>query len=1013
MAVQLLLFGDVRAVVDGEPVDLGHARQRCVLAALLVDANQIVPAGRLLDRVWAEQPPRHARNALSGYLSRLRTLLGGSGELTIGHRSDGYLLTVDPDAVDLHRFRRLLAQARSARRLGPSRRSVRVDDNGGNPGPGGGESRAELLEAALSLCRGEPFGSLDTPWLTGVRAALAAERLAAELDLTDLSLAAGRHAELLAELATRAATYPLDERLAGQLMTALYRCGRQADALRHYQDLRSRLAEELGMDPAPALQRLHRQILGNDPSLDAPPTPNARPAAAPAPTPTPARDRQSVGIAESATPVAGFTVPTGSTGPDGTAGPDGSLGPAVPRQLPAPPAAFTGREYELAELDALVEQLPGAGASAIVSGSAGVGKSALALHWAHRNAENFPDGQLYVNLRGFDPDGVLVEPAEAVRGFLDAFGVAARRIPVGLAGQTALYRSIVAGRRMLVVLDNARDAAQVRPLLPGAAGCVTVVTSRNRLAGLVAIDGARPVVLDLFSPAEAGSFLARRLGADRVADEPAEVAEIAVRCARLPLALAVVAARAAAYRRLRLADLAAELRAAGDSLDPFDGGEPAADLRAVLSWSYQALGPAAARLFRLVGLHPGAEVTVPAVASLADLPVPAARRTLGELARAHLLDERSPGRYARHDLLRAYAAERVEVEESTDQRRTAAHRLLDHYLHSAYAADRLLYPHRDPIVLAEPLPGARPESFTDQAAARAWLHAEHRTLHTLVDWAGRTGFDRHCWELAWSLTSFFNLSGYWHDQVAVQRTALAAATRVGDEAAQAHVHRNLGRAQTQLGRLDQARTHLAEAARLFVAVGDRANQAQTQVNIARILEQQGRDLAALHHDRCSLDLYRELGHLTGQARALNNIACMLTRLGDHDEARELCRQALRLNEEIGNRHGAATNWQSLGFLDCAAGAYPAAVAGCRRALDLFAEVGDRSGTAETLGCLGEAHRAGGEIRAAADAWQRALELYDEMGHPDADRIRRQLGELRTVGRAGSLLSGGPPVRTPV
>ncbi|MDG4789320.1 BTAD domain-containing putative transcriptional regulator [Micromonospora sp. WMMD1102] len=955
MAVELLLFGDVRAVVDGEPVDLGHARQRCVLAALLVDANRIVPAGRLLDRVWAEQPPRHARNALSGYLSRLRTLLGGSGGLTISHRSDGYLLTVDPDAVDLHRFRRLLARARAADRTA--------------------DRAAELLEAALSLCRDEPFGGLDTPWLAGIRTALAAERLAAELDLADLFLAAGRHAELLAELAARAATYPLDERVAGQLMTALYRCGRQADALRHYRDLRSRLAEELGMDPAPALQRLHRQILGNDPALDAPPPADECPAAEPAPA------------------VTGMT---------------------VPRQLPAPPAAFTGRAYELSELDALVEPVPGAGATAVVSGSAGVGKSALALHWAHRNAENFPDGQLYVNLRGFDPGGVRVEPAEAVREFLDAFGVAARRIPVGLAGQTALYRSIVAGRRMLVVLDNARDAAQVRPLLPGAAGCVTVVTSRNRLAGLVAIDGARPVVLDLFSPAEAGHFLARRLGADRVADEPAEVAEIAARCARLPLALAVVAARAAAYRRFRLADLVAELRAAGDSLDPFDGGEPAADVRAVLSWSYQTLGPAAARLFRLVGLHPGAELTVPAVASLADLPVPAARRTLAELAQAHLLDERSPGRYARHDLLRAYAAERVEAEESTDQRRTAAHRLLDHHLHSAYAADRLLYPHRDPIVLAEPLPGARPESFPDQAAARAWLYAEHRTLHTLVDWAGRTGFDRHCWELAWSLTSFFNLSGYWHDQVAVQRTALAAAGRAGDEAAQAHVHRNLGRAQTQLGRLDQARTHLVEAARLFVAVGDRANQAQTQVNIARILEQQGRDLAALHHDRRSLGLYRELGHLTGQARALNNIACMLTRLGDYEEARELCRQALRLNEEIGNRHGAATNWQSLGWLECAAGAYPAAVAGCRRALDLFAEVGDRSGTAETLGCLGEAHRGGGEIRAAADAWQRALELYDEMGHPDADRIRRQLGELRAAGRAGSVLqvvaySGGRPV----
>ncbi|MGI5148108.1 AfsR/SARP family transcriptional regulator [Plantactinospora sp. CA-294935] len=966
MAVELLLFGDVRARVDGRQVDLGHARQRCVLAALLVDANRIVPADRLLDRVWGEQRPRHARNALSGYVSRLRTLLGGSGGLAITRRSDGYLLTVDPDAVDLHRFHRLLARARAlARPEGPR-------TSGGTPAAHtGGETAAALFETALSLCRGEPFGSLDTPWLAGIRTALAAERLAAELDLADLALAAGRHAELLGGLAARAAAYPFDERIAGQVMTALYRCGRQADALRHYQDVRSRLAEELGMDPAPTLQRLHQRILTSDPALESPPVP--------APEPAPAG-----------------TAATGA--------------PSVPRQLPAPPAAFTGREYELTELDGLVDPGPGIGATAVVSGSAGVGKSALAVHWAHRSAGRFPGGQLYVNLRGFDPDGVVVDPAEAVRGFLDAFGVAARRIPVGLAAQTALYRSLVAGRRMLVVLDNARDAAQVRPLLPGAPGCATVVTSRNRLAGLVAIDGARPVTVDLFRPAEARRFLARRLGADRVADEPAAVDEIVARCARLPLALAVVAARAAAHQGFRLADLSAELRTAGGSLDPFDGGEPAADVRAVFSWSYRALHPTAARLFRLVGLHPGAELTAPAVASLAGLPVGAARRSLTELAQAHLLDERSPGRYARHDLLRAYAAERAEVEETATDRRTAANRLLDHYLHTAYAADRLLYPHRDPIVLAEPVPGAGPESFADQAGARAWLRAEHPTLHALVDWAGRTGFDRHCWELAWSLTSFFNLSGYWHDQVAVQSTALEAAGRIGDEAAQAHVHRNLGRAQTQLGRLDQARTHLAEAARLFVAVGDRANQAQTQVNIARILEQQGRDLAALHHDRRSLDLYREAGHLTGQARSLNNIACMLTRLGEYDQARELCRQALRLNEEIGNRHGAATNWQSLGYLECAAGAFGAAVAGCRRALDLFAEVGDRAGAAETLTCLGEALDGGGEIPAAVQAWTRALVLYDEMGHPDADRVRRLLLGVQEAGRVQSVLSAGTAVR---
>ncbi|MBF9128801.1 tetratricopeptide repeat protein [Plantactinospora sp. S1510] len=966
MAVELLLLGDVRARVDGRSVDLGHARQRCVLVALLVDANRVVPADRLLDRVWGDRRPQRARNALSGYVSRLRGLFGPDGDVTILRRSDGYLLTVDPDAVDLHRFHRLLARARSATRGGGEAypgggtggEAYPGGGTGGEAYPGGGESPAALLERALSLWRDEPFGTLDTPWLTGIRAALAAERLAAVLDLVDLALADGRHAGLLGELAARAAEHPFDERIAGQLMTALYRCGRQADALRHYQDVRSRLAEELGMDPAAALQRLHQQILTNDPALE------VRPAPGPG-------------------QVAAEPTTTVTTTP-----------PAAPRQLPAPPSAFTGREYELAELDALADPVPDSAGTTVVSGSAGVGKSALALYWAHRSAERFPDGQLYVNLRGFDPDGVVVSPAEAVRGFLDAFGVPAQRVPVGLAAQTALYRSLLAGRRVLVVLDNARDAAQVRPLLPGASTCTVVVTSRNQLGGLVAIDGARAVTLGLFTVSEARRFLARRLGADRVAGETAAVDEMVARCARLPLALAVVAARAAAHRGFPLADLVAELRTAGDSLDPFDGGEPAADVRAVLSWSYRALGPAAARLFRLIGLHPGPEVGAPAMASMAGLPPAAARRLSTELARAHLLTERSPGRYVMHDLLRAYATERADLEETAPDRRAAAYRLLDHYLHTGYAADRLLYPHRDPIVLTEPVPGVGPEPLADRAEAMTWLRAEHQILHALVDWASRAGFDRHTWELAWSVTSFFNLRGYWHDQVAVQRTALEAAGRIGDEAAQAHVHRNLGRAHTQIGELDQARAQLARALELFVSVGDRANQAQTQVNIARILEQQGRDTEALHHDQRSLDLYRDAGHLTGQARALNNIACMLTRLGDHDRARALCRQALRLNEEIGNRHGMATNWQSLGYLEYAAGAYRDAVAACRRALDLFGDIGDRAGEAETLTCLGGAFQARGEVRAASDTWKRALTLLDEMDHPDADRVRRHLRDQR-------------------
>ncbi|GIJ62606.1 AfsR/SARP family transcriptional regulator [Virgisporangium aurantiacum] len=921
MATEFRLLGEVQVHVDGQPVDLGHARQRFLLVALLVDANRPVPVDRLLDRVWGSGQPRHARNAVSGYVSRLRRILDGVA--TITRRPDGYLLAVDPDTVDMFVFRRLVG------------RSARPESL----------ERERELERALALWRGEPFGTLDAPWLTGIRAALAAERLTAELDLVDAALAAGRHADLLGELATRAAAHPFDERIAGQLMTALYRCGRRADALRHYQEVRDRLVDELGMDPTAELGRLHQRILASDPALSP-----ERPAAAPG---------------------------------DGAA--DGTAGRPVPRQLPAPPAVFTGREAALSRLDGLTS------GAAVVSGCAGVGKSALAVYWAHRVAARFPDGQLYVNLRGFDPDGAVAAPAEVVRGFLDALGVSARRLPIDLAAQTALFRSLLAGRRVLVVLDNARDAAQVRPLLPGSPGCLTVVTSRNQLGGLVVVDHAEPVPLDLFTDAEARAFLTRRLGAGRIAGEPTAVAEIVRRCGRLPLALAVVAARAAAHPGFRLADVAAEL---GGGLDSFDGGDPHADVRAVFSWSYRALSPAGARLFRLLGLHPGPAFDTDAAASVAGMPAPAVRRSLTELTRAHLLTERASGRYVMHDLLHAYAAEQVEGAEKA----AAAVRILDHYLHTAYAADRMLYPYRDPVVLSEPAAGVAVGALGDRAAAMTWLRTAHGTLVGAVEWAARTGHDRHCWELAWSLTSYFNLSGGWTDQVAVQRTALSAATRLGDDTALAHVHRNLGRAHTQLGRLDEARTHLDQALSLFRAVGDRANEAQTQVNVARVLERQGRDVEALHCDQRSLDLYRAAGHLTGQARALNNVAWMLTRLGDVDLARTLCREALRINEDIGNRHGAATNWQSIGHLELAAGAYRTAVDGCRRALDLFAEIDDLAGTADTLVCLGEAYHADGDPAAADDTWRRALTLLDEMGHPEADRVR---GYLRPAPAAGA------------
>src|SRR5262249_3869064 len=419
------------------------------------------------------------------------------------------------------------------------------------------------------------------------------------------------------------------------------------------------------------------------------------------------------------------------------------------------------------------------------------GKTALAVYWAHGVTDRFPDGQLYVNLRGFDPSGSVMDPADAVRRFLDALDVPPERIPVDLDAQAALYRSQLAGRRMLVVLDNARDTAQVRPLLPGAPGCLVVVTSRNELTGLIAGDGAHPVTLDLLTDDEARQLLTQRLGADRVAAEPAAVGEIITRCAHLPLALALVATRAAIRPHAELRVLAEELRDAQQRWQLLTGDDPTTDVQAVFSWSYHALTPEAARLFRLLRLPPGPEVSAAAAASLAGLPVSAVRPVLAELTAASLLVEHTIGRYAFHDLLRAYATGLAGRLDTDQHRHAAAVRMLDHYLHTAFIANRLLEPARDPITLTSPAPGVTPQHPADHQQALDWFTVEHPVLLAAVEHAAGIGFDTHTWQLAWTLVTFLDRRGHWHDWAATGRAAVAAAHRLADRTKQAYAHRNL------------------------------------------------------------------------------------------------------------------------------------------------------------------------------------------------------------------------------
>jgi DNA-binding SARP family transcriptional activator/tetratricopeptide (TPR) repeat protein len=923
-AVEFGLLGYVEAVVDGVPVDLGHSRQRCVFAALLAEANRPVSVAQLLDRVWDDRHPQRPRAALSGYLSRLRALFAGLPQITFARVPEGYRVTVDPDRVDLHRYRRLVADARS------------TDD---------AAVTVRLLDEALRAWRGEAFATLDTPWFEAARTELEADRLAATLDRNDAALHLGRHADLLGELNLLADQHPLDERLAGQLMVALYRGGRQADALYHFDRLRKRLADELGADPGPSLRSLHERILRTDPALVLPGTDAGR------------RTRDTV---------------------------------IVPRQLPAAPSSFVGRVRELADLDASVSAETTGLVIHAIWGAPGVGKTTLALHWAHRAADRFEDGQLYLNLRGFDPGGRAMTTSEALLVLLDALGVPARRAPVGVDAQAALYRSLLAGRRVLLVLDNARDTEHVRPLLPGTAGCAVIVTSRTRLTGLLVTGGARPVGLDVLTPAESRALLANRLGPVRAAAEPDALDEIVAQCAGLPLALAVVAARVTAQPNLTLDGVAAELRNATDPVAALADTEPTVDVRAVFSWSYRRLRPDTARLFRLLGLHPSAHVGLAAAASLAGTSDDAVQPLMAELAGAHLVTEPTPGRFVLHNLIHSYAGALAgELEEAT-RRRSATVRMLDHYLHSGHTAAVAIHPHRRPIVLPPPSAGTQVAQISGLEQASAWFTAEHDILLAAIPCAARNGLDRHAWQLAWTLSDYLDRQGFWHQGLAVQQTALHAARRLGDTAAEAAVLRAMGRVSSSLDRLDDAEAHYRQALDLYRGMGDQVGQGQVHLGISWVLEHQGRLTRAIEHDEEALDLFRAVDHTAGLARALNHLGSHRMIAGDHQQALADCQAALTLFHRIDDQLGEAATQDSIGQAYLHLGRHAEAIDRLSRSAHLLRRLGDRYNEAHVLIHLGDAYRDAGRCAAGVGAWQRAESLLHELDHPDAEDVRARL-----------------------
>ncbi|WP_158630428.1 AfsR/SARP family transcriptional regulator [Glycomyces terrestris] len=796
--------------------------------------------------------------------------------------------------------------------------------------------RARLAEA-LGLWRGEAFEDIDCHWLAATAAPrLEALRLETLERRIDLDLAEGRHGEIVAELEYLVAAHPLRETLWTRLIVALDRSGRSAEALDRYETARAGLVDALGADPGPELRRLHADLLAGRP-------PSAGPARRPS--------------------------------------------AAVPRQLPAEPAVFIGRE------DAL-ELLSGSDRPVrVLTGTGGVGKSTTAIHWAHRVAGEYPDGQLHAELHGFSPHAVPADPGEVLGRFLQSLGVPPREIPEGTEARTGLFRTVTADLRLLVVLDNARDAAQVRPLIPGAGSALTLITSRNPLTGLLVEHRTAAIALETLSPGESHRLLAARLSTAALDREPEAARAIVDACAGLPLALAVVSARAETAPARPLADLARHLRGSG-RLDALDTGEPDTGVRAVLSWSYRSVGRQAARLFRLLTLAPESDASVEAAASLAGRPVAETARLLRELTAARLASERAPGRYDTHDLLRAYAVEQAEQTDPPKRREAALRRLVLHYMHTAHAATLLLVPGRPPIDLPEPGPGVAVPALATSAEAQAWFDAETTALLALVAECDARGWDDLVWPLAWTVTETLHRRNRWRTWMEVERLALAAAERAGNRRWQATSLRKLGRVHGSLREFDAARARFAQALEVFAALGDAHGEAAVLKNRGYIDYLQGRHRDAAACNVAALERYERLGDRSGQADALNNIGWSLAQVGEYDAAERHCRDALHLYGALGNGDGLAVCWDSLGFVHAARGDHAAAEDCYTRALDFYeSPEGNRHRAAATLVNMAENRAAMDDPGAARAHYRRALEILDRLGHQDADEVRAALQRL--------------------
>jgi DNA-binding SARP family transcriptional activator/tetratricopeptide (TPR) repeat protein len=934
--VRFRILGPVEFWTGQAWAGIGAPKWRSLLAALLINAGQVVSTDRLIQEIWGDNPPAGATNLVSIYALRLRRLIGDEHGSVLRTRSPGYQIVLEPGELDAARFDALVREARQAL-------AAHQPEHG-----------AELLTEALSLWTGAAL--IDVPPSPLVTAE--AGRLeAARLDALELRLAAdldcGRHAQVTPELFRLVADHPMREGFWGLLMQALDGAGRHAEALTTYQRAKEAIAEELGVDPGEKLQRLFEEILTRD-----------------------TRQRET------------------QPGPAGTP-PQAEAGqppPAPPRQLPIDIADFTGRAEDVARLCELHpgdDDSPGAVMVALVTGAGGLGKTTLAIHAAHRLRPRFPDGQLYVDLLGASAQPLA--PAGVLARFLRVLGVDDEHIPVDEDERAALFRTRLTGRRVLILLDNARDFAQIRPLLPGSSSCAVVVTSRRALPDLVAVSVR--IDLDVLDPAEARALFSGIVGPDRAGADAEATGEVLAACAGLPLAIRIAGAWLAARPRWSVRALADRLRSEKDRLDVLKVGDLA--VRASFEVSFADLPPALtsdgidpAQAFRLLGLWQGPVIGLAAAAALFGQPETATADALEQLVDVHLLESPAPYLYRFHDLLRVYAAERSATEPA-QVRREATRRILSWYLHTTEAAARVISPNHTRVPVGDPGPGIKPLVFGSLEAALDWSEAERASLVAATRQAAQAGLHDIAWQLPAAAMSFFYRRSHWADWVLTHQIGLASARTLGDRRGEARMLNNLGMVHGEQRR-EAAIGFFEQAVAIYRELGDRDGQARTAVNISTAWTHLGRFNEALEASRRSLALQRELRRRYGEGITLSNMGWAYRELGEDEEAIACLQEALAIFRELGDKMTEADALSELGDVYLGMGRINEAMDHLRESLRLWQDIGDRRHQATTLQRLGTALHQAGRLDEAREALAEAQNISEELGDQD------QVAEIRSI-----------------